>query len=67
MAVFTFRMLQILGRGFSMLRQFTPELCEVLYERVSNLKKGRPLIEHVFLLLIHGIQGLKFFSIPFKV
>lgn len=40
MAVFTFRMLQILGRGFSMLRQFTPELCEVLYERVSNLKKG---------------------------
>lgn len=23
-----------------MLRQFTPELCEVLYERVSNLKMG---------------------------
>lgn len=40
MTVLIFRMLQILGRGFSMLRQFTPELCEVLYERVSNLKMG---------------------------
>lgn len=46
MTVLIFRMLQILGRGFSMLRQFTPELCEVLYERVSNLKMGGLLIDH---------------------
>lgn len=45
MTVLIFRMLQILGRGFSMLRQFTPELCEVLYERVGNLKRGRLLID----------------------
>lgn len=58
-------MLQILGRAFSMLRYFTPELCEVLYERVrtviggefnkasnpEHMKKRNPLVSYTFLAL----------------
>lgn len=42
------RMLQILGRGFSMLRQFTPELCEVLYERNMDYAEHQPFLALAF-------------------
>lgn len=58
-------MLQILGRAFSMLRYFTPELCEVLYERVrtviggkfnkasnrEHMEKRNPLVSYTFIVL----------------
>nr|XP_022323949.1 nucleoporin NUP188 homolog [Crassostrea virginica] len=42
------RMLQILGRAFSMLRYFTPELCEVLYERNMDYAEHQPFLAIAF-------------------
>ncbi|XP_056009987.1 nucleoporin NUP188-like [Ostrea edulis] len=42
------RLLEILGRAFSMLRYFTPELCEILYERNMDYVEHQPFLAVAF-------------------